>query len=333
MPLPSKIPRSSSFIGNLNASTDANSSICGESRGRPTKTSRTDSYQSLKVFYGTHQHPSRHDSPQRSDNGKTQIQTKRLSLVQIEQRGLMQPMPPPLPRSSTMGTFIPVSTAENKRSSVGASRNDSVNRRQLPQQNQRRSSSQNSRAPSTNPRATTGHTFVKPPKMSTSTTTLDSVCKAANPCSPHPAVAAAAAARSLANGAGTTHAHTRRLSQPYFSQGHEDEKTRRHHQRVYQQHFQQRSKQTQMVHVNHEHDEDNGEEHDDGSDEGKGAGRKRLNINTSEASTHDGNGNGNGSASLESLATAETTDDPPSLGPRNRAVSPSTAGLVSVSCF
>lgn len=102
IPTPSGISRSTSFLGTLSAFTSRTSSITDGSedpeQSAITKPVRKISDRLAQTPFFSYQH-------QRINTTPFFNKQKRESAVQIEQRGLMAPLHPPLPRSSTMGNL------------------------------------------------------------------------------------------------------------------------------------------------------------------------------------------------------------------------------------
>ena len=113
LPTPSGVPRSSSFLSSLNKFTSRSSEHCTYPNENnpplpPGKRSQNLSDRLAQTAFvhqrSTHSHiPATPVTPG----------NKRESSVKIEQRGLMQPMPPPLPRSSTMGDLLTPQTTSS----------------------------------------------------------------------------------------------------------------------------------------------------------------------------------------------------------------------------
>ncbi len=102
IPTPSGISRSTSFLGTLSAFASRTSSITDSSENSEqpaiTKPARKISERLAQTPFFSYQH-------QRLNTTPFFNKQKRESVVQIEQRGLMAPLHPPLPRSSTMGNL------------------------------------------------------------------------------------------------------------------------------------------------------------------------------------------------------------------------------------
>lgn len=102
IPTPLGISRSTSFLSTLSAFTSRTSSVNDGSEGSEqsaiAKPSRKISDRLAQTPFFNYQH-------QRINNNPFFSKQKREPGVQIEQRGLMAPLHPPLPRSSTMGNL------------------------------------------------------------------------------------------------------------------------------------------------------------------------------------------------------------------------------------
>ncbi|KAL9633346.1 MAG: hypothetical protein Q9164_004756, partial [Protoblastenia rupestris] len=111
LPTPSGIPRNTSFFSSLNtfaplSSCNKSASIEHDSLHPPTKRSRKISDRLAQApFLANQQHPQ-----QGLPTASVTPGQKRDSNTKIETRGLMQPMHPPLPRSSTMGNLLSAQT-------------------------------------------------------------------------------------------------------------------------------------------------------------------------------------------------------------------------------
>lgn len=96
IPTPAGIDRSTSFFSTLNTFASKSNASTSEESPQPcfTKRPRKISERLAQTPFFTHQH---------QQQSATTPRKNRESSVKIEQRGLMQPVHPPLPRSNTMG--------------------------------------------------------------------------------------------------------------------------------------------------------------------------------------------------------------------------------------
>ena len=107
LPTPSGIPRSTSFFSSLNSfATKSTSSVSGNElpqQPAPVKRSRKISDRLAQTpFFSL---ASQYQNQPRVTTAPITPRTRRDSAVKIEQHGLMQPIHPPLPKSSTMGNL------------------------------------------------------------------------------------------------------------------------------------------------------------------------------------------------------------------------------------
>lgn len=121
IPTPSGIPKSTSFFSTLNAFASKPSSIVGDSEDLEPRTiskpPRRISDRLAQTPFFSHQH--------RVNTPPFLNKQKRGLTVQIEQRGLMAPLHPPLPRSSTMGNLGQEQSTQNSPHTPGFMRSTS----------------------------------------------------------------------------------------------------------------------------------------------------------------------------------------------------------------
>ncbi len=129
IPTPAGVDRSASFFSTLNTFASKSTASTGQETSQPshTKRSRKISERLTRTPFFSHQYQQQSTVTPRSN---------RESSVKIEQRGLMQPVQPPLPRSSTIGSlgqsqqssphtpsFMRPTTSSARRSSVAGRSN------------------------------------------------------------------------------------------------------------------------------------------------------------------------------------------------------------------
>ena len=126
LPTPSGVPRSTSFLSSLSnfaSKTAANHLVYGDENEPPpppppslSKCQRKLSSRLAHAPFFAQQQQQQRPTNTGVSAAPVTPQKKRDSSIRIEQRGLMQPMPPPLPRSSTMGDLLSAQKASSNNS-------------------------------------------------------------------------------------------------------------------------------------------------------------------------------------------------------------------------